>query len=98
MWIEHYPAGYLKDGATYNEVMLVTGEISSRRISQVELEEFLGNRLLDNYLIILRIISGYIKTISSSQVDIKVKIIISIFLSNMLFVRFASVSAYLRNH
>lgn len=42
MWIEHYPGGYLKDEDTYDEIMLTTGIISSKRISQAKLEEFLG--------------------------------------------------------
>lgn len=42
MWIEHYPPGYLKDGETYDEVMLVAGGISSRRINQQSLEKLLG--------------------------------------------------------
>lgn len=42
MWIEHYPAGYLKDEDTYDEIMLTSGTISSRRVSQAKLEEFLG--------------------------------------------------------
>ena len=45
MWFEHYPAGYLKDENTYDEVMLAVGNISSRRISQATLEEFLGVKL-----------------------------------------------------
>lgn len=42
MWIEHYPAGYLKNEDTFDEIMLTTGIISSRRVSQAKLEEFLG--------------------------------------------------------
>lgn len=45
MWIEHYPGGYLKDEDTYDEVMLALGRISSRRVSQAKLEEFLGVKL-----------------------------------------------------
>lgn len=45
MWIEHYPAGYLKDEDTYDEIMLAAGKISSRRVSQAKLEEFLGLKL-----------------------------------------------------
>ena len=45
MWIEHYPSGYLKDEDTYDEIMLVAGNISSRRVSQAKLEEFLGVKL-----------------------------------------------------
>jgi len=42
MWIEHYPAGYRKNEDTFDAIMLTTGSISSRRISQAKLEEFLG--------------------------------------------------------
>ncbi|MEM8831988.1 MAG: hypothetical protein AAGE96_21925 [Cyanobacteria bacterium P01_G01_bin.19] len=45
MWIEHYPAGYLKNEDTYDEIMLAVGRISSRRVSQAKLEEFLGVKL-----------------------------------------------------
>ncbi|MEL6438022.1 MAG: hypothetical protein AAFQ80_02025 [Cyanobacteria bacterium J06621_8] len=45
MWIEHYPAGYLKDDATYDEVMLTPGKLSCRRISQQKLEELLRVKL-----------------------------------------------------
>lgn len=45
MWIEHYPAGYLKDDETYDEVMLAAGCISSRRISRQSLEKLLSVKL-----------------------------------------------------
>ena len=45
MWIEHYPPGYLKDGETYDEVMLGAGHISSRRINKGSLENLLGAEL-----------------------------------------------------
>ena len=41
MWLEHYPAGYLKDEETYDEVMLVQGYTYSTRIDKQKLEALL---------------------------------------------------------
>ena len=41
MWVEHYPAGYLKDEETYDEVMLVQGYTYSTRIDKQKLEALL---------------------------------------------------------
>ena len=45
MWLEHYPAGYLKDDETYDEVMLIQGYTYSIRISKQKLEALLGVKL-----------------------------------------------------
>ena len=45
MWVEHYPAGYLKKEETYEEVMLVQGYTYSTRISKQKLEALLGVKL-----------------------------------------------------
>ncbi len=45
MWVEHYPAGYLKNEETYDEVMLVQGYTYSKRISKQKLEALLGVKL-----------------------------------------------------
>ncbi len=42
MWIEHYPPGYLKDGETYDEVVMAAGYISSKRTNRQSLEKLLG--------------------------------------------------------
>lgn len=42
MWIEHFPAGYLKEGETYNQVMLSPGGISCKRVNQPYIERLLG--------------------------------------------------------
>ena len=45
MWVEHYPAGYLKDEETYEQVMLVQGHPYLTRISQQKIEAVLGVKL-----------------------------------------------------
>ena len=45
MWVEHYPAGYLKEEETYEQVMLIHGHIHSTRISKQKLEALLGVKL-----------------------------------------------------
>ena len=45
MWVEHYPVGYLMEEETYNEVMLVMGYTSSKRIEKQKLEALLGVKL-----------------------------------------------------
>ena len=45
MWVEHYPAGYLTEEETYQEVMLVMGYTSSKRIDKQKLEALLGVKL-----------------------------------------------------
>ncbi len=45
MWVEHYPAGYLKDEETYDEVVLIQGYTYSKRISKQKLEALLGVKL-----------------------------------------------------
>ena len=45
MWVEHYPAGYLKEEETYDEVGLVMGYIASTRIEKQKLEALLGVKL-----------------------------------------------------
>ena len=42
MWIEHYPAGYLKEEETYDLVMLALGEVTCQRVSQQYLEGLVG--------------------------------------------------------
>lgn len=42
MWVEHYPAGYLKDEDTYDEVMLALFHVHSKRIQKQQLEALLG--------------------------------------------------------
>lgn len=42
MWIEHYPAGYLKEAETYDLVMLALGEVTCQRVSQQALEGLIG--------------------------------------------------------
>ena len=45
MWVEHYPKGYFKDEATYDEVMLIQGRVISQRIKQRKIEDILGMEL-----------------------------------------------------
>ncbi len=45
MWVEHYPAGYLKEEETYKQVLLVQGQVHSTRISKQKLEALLGVKL-----------------------------------------------------
>lgn len=45
MWVEHYPASYLKDDETYEEVTLVKGYTYSTRISKQKIEALLGVEL-----------------------------------------------------
>ena len=42
MWLEHYPAGYLKEEDTYDEVKLGMFRIDSKRIKKQRLEALLG--------------------------------------------------------
>ena len=45
MWFEHYPAGYLKDDETYEQVMLVQGYTYSTRVNKQKIETLLGVKL-----------------------------------------------------
>lgn len=45
MWVEHYPAGYLKDEETYDLVMQGLGCVHSQGINKQKLELFLGVEL-----------------------------------------------------
>ena len=45
MWLQHYPKGYLKDEETYEQVMLVQGNIYSTRINKQKIEALLGIKL-----------------------------------------------------
>ena len=42
MWIEHYPAGYLKKSETYDLITLALGEVTCQRVSQHYIESLLG--------------------------------------------------------
>ncbi len=45
MWVEHYPAGYLKEEETYEQVMLMHGHVHSTRVNKQKLEALLGVKL-----------------------------------------------------
>ena len=45
MWLEYYPKGYLKDEETYEQVMLVQDNVSSKRIKKEQIEVLLGVKL-----------------------------------------------------
>lgn len=45
MWFEHYPASYLKDDETYEQVTLVKDYTYSTRISKQKIEDLLGVKL-----------------------------------------------------
>ncbi len=45
MWLEHYPAGYLKEEETYDEVVRLQSYTYSKRMSKQKLEALLGVKL-----------------------------------------------------
>ena len=45
MWLEHYPAGYLKEEETYDEVVMLQSYTYSKRMSKQKLEALLGVKL-----------------------------------------------------
>ena len=45
MWVEHYPASYLKEEEIYEQVMLVQDQASSTRVNKQKIEALLGVKL-----------------------------------------------------
>ena len=45
MWLEHYPKGALKGEETYEHVMLIRGNVYSKRINKQTIEALLGVKL-----------------------------------------------------
>ncbi len=45
MWVEHYPASYLKEEEIYEQVTLVQGQASSTRVNKQKIEALLGIKL-----------------------------------------------------